>query len=275
LTTPLYKGVKSFVAVLYMKFLNKIFVIFLIIVFVLGGYLYVTGKLDNIFFPEDEGMTTADENGRPKVESCPDLLIRRGNILLLYNSKMDIIDGVNPLPFYNLDEYINYIEIERKKGRNCPVLFLQHETTTQGEDVYRVRSNPFQPDAGLMPLSAAAQMPSQIPVPVIDSNRDHPPYNAGNYAGFDPMGLTIGMYTKLDEIHDSTSKAPDGQSFSDNPMDPNWGGVLYTQGKVDSGKYDENNITKPIYSNIKNTAFIPGQFGHPPPPNELPPPEKE
>jgi hypothetical protein len=256
-----------------MKYINKIFIVFLIAVFVLGWYLYAVGKLDDMFFMSKEGMETEDANGKPNIESCPDLLIRRGNVLLLYNSKMEIVDGVNPLPFYNLDEYINYLEIERKKGRNCPVLFLQHETTTQGEDVYRMRANPFQMDAGLMPLSAA--LPSQIPVPVIDSNRDHPPYNAGNYAGFDPTGLTIGMYTKLDEIHDSTSKSPDGQSASDNPMDSNWGGVLYTQGKIESGKYDENNITKPQYSNVKNTVFIPGQFGHPPPPNQLPPPEKE
>jgi len=261
-----------------MKYLNKIFVLFLIIVFIVGGYLYATGKLDEVFFPL-EGMTTVDENGKPKAQPCPDLLIRRGNILLLYNSNAEMVEGVNPLPFYNLDEYINYLEVERKKGRDCPVLFLQHETTTQGEDVYRMRPNPFHMEPGLMPLSAAAAqnvvLPPRIPVPIMDANRDHPPYNAGNYAGFDPQGLTIGVYTKLDEIHDSTSKAPDGQSLSDNPMDPNWGGVLYTQGKVDSGKYDENNITKPVYSNVKNTAFIPGQFGHPPPPNELPPPTKE
>ena len=260
-----------------MKHINKIFIVFLVIVFMVGLYLYATGKLDDVFFPF-EGMTAGEEESKAKSSPCPDLLIRRGNILLLYNSKMEMVEGVNPLPFYNLDEYINYLEIERKKGRDCPALFLQHETTTQGEDVYRMRPNPFHTEPGLMPLSAAAQagiLPAKIPVPVIDSNRDHAPYNAGNYAGFDPSSFTIGMYTKLDEIHDSTARAPDGQSLSDNPMDPNWGGVLYTQGKVDSGKYDENNITKPIYANVKNTAFHPGQFGHAAPPNEFPAPEKE
>jgi len=29
-------------------------------------------------------------------------------------------------------------------------------------------------------------------------------------------------------------------------MDPNWAGVMYTQQMVDSGKYDDNNITKPM-----------------------------
>ena len=59
-------------------------------------------------------------------------------------------------------------------------------------------------------------------------------------------------------------------SIRDNPMDPNWGGVLYTQGKVESGKYDENNVTRPVFPQTVNTHFIPGLFGQPPPPGELP-----
>jgi hypothetical protein len=261
-----------------MKNINIIFVVFLIIVFILGIYMYSTKKLDNLFDNMDvENMENQKPNKEKKEESCPDLLIRRGNTLLLYNSKLDVIDGINPLPFYNLDEYINYLEIERKKGRDCPVLFLQHETTAQGNDVYRMRPSPFNLDAGLMPLSAAAMAGKPVPnVPerIIDSNRDYPPYNQGNYPGFDPHGLMIGTYSKLDEVHDSTAKDPDGQSYSDNPMDSNWGGVLYTQSKVDSGKYDENNVTRPIFANTKNTEFSPGQFGHAPPPSEFPQPVK-
>lgn len=259
-----------------MKTINIIFVVFLIIVFMLGIYMYSTKKLDSLFL--DMSLENMENKNTKKETPCPDLLVRRGNTLLLYNSKMDIVDGINPLPFYNLDEYINYLEIERKKGKDCPALFLQHETNAQGNDVYRMRPNPFQLEAGLLPLSAAAiqgKPQSRIPAPVIDANRDYPPYNAGNYAGFDPHGLMIGIYSKLDEIHDSTAKSPDGQSYSDNPMDSNWGGVLYTQGKVDSGKYDENNITRPTYSNVKTTHFIPGLFGHPAPPSEFPQPEKE
>jgi hypothetical protein len=260
-----------------MKNINIVFVVFLIMIFILGIYMYSTKKLDTLFLNMNLENMENQQKQEKKETPCPDLLVRRGNVLLLYNSKAEMIDGINPLPFYNLDEYINYLEIERKKGRDCPVLFLQHETTAQGDDVYRMRPNPFQLDAGLMPLSAAAiagKPQSRIPAPVVDSNRDYPPYNQGNYAGFDPHGLMIGVYNKLDEVHDSTAKAPDGQSYSDNPMDPNWGGVLYTQGKVDSGKYDENNVNRPIFSKTTNTQFMPGLFGHPAPPSEFPQPEK-
>ena len=244
-----------------MRTLRIVFVIILGLIFILGGYIYTTGKIDNLLCTKKENM----ENKEKKEESCPDVLIRRGNILLLYNSKMDLVEGVNPLPFFNLDEYINFLKIQRKKGKVCPVLFLQHESNTQGEDVYRMRPNPFELDAGL-PLSAAAaapKPPNQIPVPIIDSNRDHPPYNTGNYAGFDPQGLSIGLYTKLDELHDSTQRE-EGQTLSDNPMDPNWGGVLYTQGKVTSGKYDENQVFRPRLLTPK-TSFIPGLYGIAPP----------
>jgi hypothetical protein len=104
--------------------------------------------------------------------------------------------------------------------------------------------------------------------PVIDSNTDHPPYNSGQYAGFDPLGLSVGVYTNLDKLHDST-KTQDGESLSDNPMDSNWGGVLYTQKKIQSGKYEENEVYKPNLLTIHNTQFHPGQFGHESPPNQL------
>lgn len=70
-----------------------------------------------------ENMENQKPNKEEKEESCPDLLIRRGNTLLLYNSKLDVIDGINPLPFYNLDEYINYLEIERKKAETVQFYF--------------------------------------------------------------------------------------------------------------------------------------------------------
>jgi len=40
-------------------------------------------------------------------------------------------------------------------------------------------------------------------------------------------------------------------------MDPNWAGVTYTQQMVDSGKYEENNITRPVLYTPKNGSFNP------------------
>jgi hypothetical protein len=282
-----------------MKTLNILFLLFLIVVFFVGLYVYVFNTMpscvrksmnaDNI-----EGMEN-NESSDKNISNCPDMLINQGDVLLLYNSNQPEKHGVNPLPFYNLDEYINYLEIQRKKGIKCPVLYLQKENSAQGKPVYRVRPGPFDQQGGLptpeqqMTISQFNHQDKQIdnpptlildnnvnldknsPVKIMDASREQAPYNAGNYAGFDSHGLYQGTYTEIDKIHDSTA----ANGMSDNPLDPNWGGVLYTQQMVDSGKYDENTITKPIYANVKNVAFIPGQFGHPSPPNEFPAPEKE
>jgi hypothetical protein len=91
---------------------TKIILVLAVIVFLAGLYYYTT----------IESMETMS-----KETGCPDLLIRKGNTLLLYNTK----SKADPLPFYNLDEYINYLEIQRRAGNICPVLFLQYESTTQ------------------------------------------------------------------------------------------------------------------------------------------------
>jgi len=222
-----------------------------------------------------EGMEdrTPQSTGSPqsKEKSCPDLLIKSGNSILMYNSSLPETPGTNPIIFANLDEYINYLEIQKKNGSQCPVLFLQEENNTQGQTVYRVRPDIFNPQAGLptqqqiqynmptaLPPSIASsniQPPLNTPMQVIDSSDDNPPYNRGQYNGFDPMGLQIGKYTTLDAIHDSTYK---GQSLSENPMDGNWGGVLYTKSAVDSGKYKENEVMPPSANNLfaKNSDNI-------------------
>jgi hypothetical protein len=258
-------------------YVEKIFFSFLIITFLLGIYVYA------VYQPIDEGMTPSPTDNSP----CPNLLIQKGTTLLLYHTDQPEIDGVNPIPFYNLDEYIHYLEIQRKNGNTCPILYLQQENNTQGQDVYRIRPSPINPEPGLPSVSnitsspSSAIMPSSPPIPIsiqhdlslyqpippnqptnyikaeyVDANRLDPPYNAGNYPGFDPTGLYNGQYTSIDQVHDSTGTM---SALSDNPMDPNWGGVLYTQQSVDSGKYVDNNITVPHYFQPK-TTYIPGMY---------------
>jgi hypothetical protein len=215
-----------------MKFYKNVFLIFLIIIFFLGLYLYSTGKLFSLI----EGIESNT--------NCPDTLINNGNELLLFNSNMPTVEGTNPIRFSNLDSYVKYLEAQRKNGINCPVLYLQAENDVQGNDVLRMRPGPTDKDMGsiAIPLIGnSTQTDSRSPIKYIDSNRSNPPYNSGNYAGFDPHGLFIGKYTELDAIHDSTKNAV----ISDNPADPNWGGVAYTQYMVDTGKYDDYNIYKP------------------------------
>jgi hypothetical protein len=253
-------------------------------VFLAGLYVILN---QNSKTKDKEGMENHDKESKTDTEpKCPDVLIKKGNALLLLNSKKPI-DNTNPIPFGNLDEYIYYLESQRKLGNACPILYLQEENNAQGKDVYRIRPSPFDLQGGLPsvtdvnklnpfpPLSISntsktytqpaseitninnTELSRQVPVNnnainIIDADRLNPPYNAGNYSGFDPHGQYVGVFTNLDEIHYSTTN----NKFSDNPMDPNWGGVEYTQQMIDTGKYEENNINKPRLFQPK-TAFIP------------------
>jgi hypothetical protein len=171
-------------------------------------------------------------------ETCPSVLVKKGNELVLYNeSKQELTR------FSNLDEYIEFTKNQRARGVECPVLFLQQENNTQGNDVYRVRTSPFELNGGSQPVD------------IIDASRSSSKYNVNNYPGFDPMGLQVGVFNKLDQVHASTGVS----KVSDNPMDLNWGGVDHTQQAVDSGKYEENQVSRPSYFNPK-AQFTPGMY---------------
>jgi len=233
--------------------LKIVFIIFLLCTFLAGGYFYVVGNrmegMENQTEEEENGEQKGTEGKKKEGEgedsSCPDLLIRSGSTLLLINTKMPKSD-TNPLPFYSLDEYIHYLEIQKNKGIVCPVLFLQEETNAQGHDVYRVKTSPFSYE-GAIPGTTNIYNNPESPFKVMDASRENGVYNANQYAGFDPTGLHIGRYTDLDKIHNSTEMAP----ISDNPMDTNWGGVVYTHNEVASGKYKDNEVMPPVkYQNL-------------------------
>ena len=237
-----------------MKRIQLLFTIFLIMVFLAGIWVILTPQ------PKIETMDNND-SGTGTDNGCPDLLVQKGDRLLLYNTKKPE-DDTNPIPFFDLDEYIFYLDQHRKQGNSCPVLYLQQENNAQGQDVYRIRPSPFDKQGGLPPISGLNDQPVQQEiVRMVDASREHPPYNNNNYSGFDPTSQYVGVYTTLDVRHDSTKK----QGTSDNPMDPNWGGVEVTNQSLESGKYDENNIFKPMLYQPK-MAFIPIEnpdLGHP------------
>jgi hypothetical protein len=239
--------------------LRFFFQIFLLLAFLAGIYVMA---LFNRKISIEKLTNLKDGTGNM---GCPDLLVKKGNILMLYNSNAEVVDGINPLPFYNLDEYINYLENQRKKGIHCPVLFLQQENDAQGKYVYRVRPSPFQLEGGLPATTIIYKDDARgIPVPVLDASRDNGPYNANNYAGFDPLGLHVGTYTELDKIHDSTQLS----KKSDNPMDANWGGIAHTQNAIESGKYEDNNVRKPVLFQPRG-SFNPNLQGGLPQPKDL------
>lgn len=226
---------------------KNIFILFLFITFILGIVFCVSTNPIGYFSKEGMMDTTSSVDDAlnkrilgPPIHRdisgqypCENVLIRRGNRLLLFNTYLPESD-TNPIPFYNLDEYTNYIEIQRNKGYRCPVLYLQEENDAQGNDIYRIRPSPFSLEGGLPP-----EIPN--PRPIMDASRDNPPFNKDLYNGFDPYNRDVGVYTDLDKIHDSTQQVP----VSDNPMDTNWGGVAHSQEMIDLGKYAENTVGKP------------------------------
>jgi len=242
-----------------------IIIVVLLLVFLAGMYVYSLQTINFVAIPFDTIMKPREalQNASEKTAKCPNVLIRNGNMLLLYNS-MDAHDEI-PVQFNNLDEYIQYYQKQKAAGVDCPVLYLQQENNSQGADVYRIRPGPFDQQGGTMPVSVSVprdvilgKAPISFPpaAPLINSNMTHPPFNANNYPGFDPYGLQQGTFSQLDQIHVSTQQQP----LSDNPMDPNWGGVEYSQAAVESGKYIDNQVYAPNYSLAGNTQFFPGLF---------------
>ena len=76
------------------------------------------------------------------------------------------------------------------------------------------------------------------PTLLVDATRNDPPYNKNSYPAFDQSSFYVGSTTPLDQIKNSDAN----MLYSDNPMDPNWGGVKYTQALVDAGYYRDNEV---------------------------------
>lgn len=228
-----------------MSYIRKFFILFLCLVFLLGLRVTLSGST----VTENLDNAKTDDKKEASSTNCPDMLVQKGAVLALYNTKQPIVEGTNPIQFGSLDDYIRYLEVQRKKGMNCPVLYLQQENNAQGEDVYRMRPSPFDLQGG---LPATNMNVNQSIVTVSDANRVNTPYNKDNYPGFDPQGQYIGVYTNLDQIHDSTEQGV----VSDDPMAKNWAGIQYTNSAVSSGKYKDREVAKPVLYQPK-TAFYP------------------
>jgi hypothetical protein len=224
-----------------MKISQFTFLFLVLVVFILGMALYCSGKMNLLnpgFQPYSKENMEGPKRSSTVLEStgnCPNMLIKRGNLYLLYNTSQSFQNGINPLVFESLEQYTQYYNNRQQQGKPCPQLFVQQEFDAQGNQVMRVRPGPFDVGGGLS--GYPAQKPS--PIPVEDASRDNPPYNQNLYPGFDPISLYAGRYTTLDQVHDSTKNRPGG---SLNPMDPNWAGVIETQKAIDAGVFEENNI---------------------------------
>lgn len=209
--------------------INTVKILFIILIF-LGGlyfYIYYSGNPKLL-----EGLRTI--NGELR---CPNLLIQKGTKYYLYNSNLAQVPGVNPIEFNDLAEYTQFLEWQRGAGIRCPVLYVQNTYDAQGERVYKVRPSVTELEGGLPPTTP-------VPLPLkftklVDATRADKPYNQGSYPGFDQSSYYVGAVTPLDQIENSNYN----MLFSDNAMDPNWGGPEYTQALVESGYYKDNEVS--------------------------------
>ena len=203
-------------------------ILFMLILFLGGLYFYV------MFYNKSkmiEGLTTS--NGELR---CPNLLIQKGTKYYLYNSNVVQVPGVNPIEFNSLEEYTEFLEWQKGAGIRCPVLYVQNYYDAQGNRVYKVRPSVTELQGGLPPTTP-------VPLPMkftelVDATRNDQPYNKNGYPAFDQTSYYVGTTTPLDMIRSSEVN----MLYSDNAMDPNWGGAGYTQALVDSGYYKGNEV---------------------------------
>lgn len=190
-------------------------------VFILGLWFMIKNADGGKF----EGFNTG--------KSCPDILVKKDGSFYLHNSSEPIVAGVNPIKFSSLDEYVEFIEWQRRQGLRCPVLYFQQTGDAQGQTSYRMLPDPRNPNIGLSVEDYKLDENTRL---LTDASRSGKMFNRGLYPGYDPENQDIGIETPLDKIFTSTSPT------SDNPMDVNWGGASFSKEVIKGGKYNENEV---------------------------------
>jgi hypothetical protein len=96
---------------------------------------YIDGKSDKGPVASDKGPVELVDGsieqvkeGEPDISGCPTKLMRRGNQIVLLNENEPEVAGKNPIFFDKLDDYVYYMQIQRKQtGKKCPILYLKGE----------------------------------------------------------------------------------------------------------------------------------------------------
>jgi hypothetical protein len=207
-------------------------IIFAIIFFILGFVFIINYSSKNVL----EGYGNLESFIGSSNTNCPNLLMKKDDKYFLYNTTKVNVPGVNPIVLNNLEEYKQFMKWMRSRGIRCPVLFLQQTYDTQGQRTYRMLNDPENPNIGLpiQPIFDGTDPNMNKITKLYDAHHDK-----GNMPGFDPLNQYIGLKTPLDEMEHQTNF--DG--LSDNPMDPNWGGVEYSRKQVESGKYADDEVS--------------------------------
>ncbi len=199
---------------------NIMATIFIILFFILGLVFY-------IFCEQIQEKEIIEKD-------CPNVLVKRGNSIILYNNKTNVT-----IPFSSLEQYFSYYQKQEKLGKKCPVLYLQQEHNVQNQPVYRMR-----PFGDVEHLADTSEAP--IVITVKDSTNDGI-YNKGFVSGFDRLEQTQGIYAIR-----SPNDTLDENGVSWDSANSAWGGEAYTQEKLDSGELSNEGVVRPQYTNLRS-----------------------
>lgn len=203
-----------------------------------------------------EGMTNqaVEGPGGSTNQGCPNLLVQNGSKFLLYNKNQPEVEGENPLEFGNLEQYVTYINKQRMLGKHCPVLYIQRTMGAQGDDVYKVRATPEDPQGGTPP-------PQSTNLPA-SANFPQTPYDQkmymDNLAQSLANNLSVSQAKNVDKLELTKSvlaETPNGcptnidnikplevKGRTADPMTDNWGGPKFSQELIDQGYYVGNEV---------------------------------
>tara|TARA_B110000003_G_C16603934_1_gene516759 strand:- start:1036 stop:1659 length:624 start_codon:yes stop_codon:yes gene_type:complete len=160
---------------------------------------------------------------------CPNLLVKKGGKFVLVNTNLKEIPGVNPVEFDSLGEYAVFVKHQKENGVRCPVLYFEEAYDAQSNRGYRQYSDPLNKEGGAASYKEAIAHKEEDMM-MTDANRDNPPYNQNNYAGYDADDQEIGLVTPLDNVKSPYKPSP-------NPMAKNWGGHEFTDKLLKMGVF--------------------------------------
>jgi hypothetical protein len=213
---------------------SKINLLLIVAFFILGLYYYVNSS--KVY----EKMENKTEQSNYR---CPNMLIEKDGGYYLYNSKLAIVPGVNPIRFNSLEDYSEFIEWQNSQKISCPILFLQYSTDAQNNELIQVKPSIFENQGGLPSIERdPVNKDSKEFIDknkILDATRDNnKKYNTNMLDGIDTKNQSIGLETPLDKMFYQKGE------ISVNPMDPKWGGKKYTETAIEQGEFEGSYVYK-------------------------------
>lgn len=132
-------------------------------------------------------------------EFCHDLIEERNNKIYVYNSKSELIPGINPLVFGNLEDYKKHMAWKVKNGSDCPVLYIKRKYTTQNKLGYQLAQDPSSDVVHTLPPEDETQHKKNNGDIQYDRNLHNSELvNNKGLPGFDPTDQDIGKKNPID-----------------------------------------------------------------------------